>query len=152
MRQYRITPDGLQLRFEMSGRSVDQVSKTTGIRPEIIEFMLTGEVEPSKEQTKLLVEALDVRVRDILDARLIDLLNLLDENNVESAYVRGEVANGTDEPTDEIELVIQGGPTGLSHYGLIDDVETVLATPVTVISPEMVGEEERILELVRPGE
>ena len=149
MRDYRITPDGLQLRFDLSGKSVDQVAKATGIRPDIIGYMRTGEVESSKAQTRLLVEALGVRVSDILQARLGDLLELLSKSGVESAGVRGEIANGVDIPTDEIELVISGGPTGFGHYGLIEDIETALATPTNVVSPAMVGDGEKVFELFR---
>ena len=152
MRDYRISPDGLQLRFKLSGKSVGEVAKTTGIRPDIIEYMLTGEVEPSEVQTRLLVDALGVRVGDILQVRLGDLLDLLTEHGVESAHVRGAIAEGVDAPMDEVELVIAGGATGLAHFGLINDIETVLATPVTAISPEMVDDGERFLELVRRRE
>lgn len=149
MREFRIGPDGLQLRLDLSGKTVDEIAEATEIRADIIGYILSGEVEASKAQTTALVEALGVSINAILWERLNRVLDTIEKYDCTDPRVRRAVVDGL-YSMEEIEIIVtprQG--MGWDFYGLWDALEEVLSTPVKLVTGDMVNDDEETLTLVR---
>jgi uncharacterized protein len=128
--------DRLRLRRAAAGLTQRELAETSGVKQPLIAAIERGTRQPTETVRQALDAALRVRPSQLLQAVREQVLAAVAAVGGSEVRVFGSVANGSDQPDSDLDLMVTFPPEAdiVTLLTLEDELSELLTAPVNVVS------------------
>ncbi len=131
----------LRLRRAVAGLTQRELADASGVKQPLIAAIESGARQPTESARRALDSALQVRPSQLLHAARDQVLAAVRAIGGTDVRVFGSVANGTDQPDSDLDLLVTFPPGAdiVTLLTLEEQLTTLLTVPVDVVSAGSTG-------------